>query len=539
MWLWVSVGTAAAVGLGWLFNQHKDENYDVYEDFKEIKTAMKAFRKSNKGLTKGIENLKPYLPLESKVKLDRYELSIDDKFLVVKKLPKGTEPEDLVKAVGGDSKYANHVLKLSFYSLNLGPEPEAVINIKPLSNISTITFLEYSHEGSKAENNEILKTEWKNAQDYFDEEGVQTVKLRIMDKHFRWSEWATKDIFVSENKGVKSINGYGGHLMIVYNNGEVDAYGENTFGQLGNCTQQNNLKIERLIQVNKVEAVALGDYHTLFLKADKKVFATGKNDFGQLGSGDRVNSKIPKLTWGIENVVSISAGNAFSAAVTMDGKVYTWGQNESKCLGYGESHFVDRPMRVEGIEKVKTISLGHDFALALHYDGSVTSWGDNNHGALGLGFKSKYSEPTLSLLKDIKSIVPGKNYGYGITNQKKVVAFGSNRNYQLGFEGEKEVLFPREVPGLKDIEKLVTYNGYSLALDERGNIYAWGQFSPVDQDFSVVPYMSEELKYVKDIAVASKFGFALMEDGTVYEFGSKFSNLRKLEHGIKQVEYED
>jgi alpha-tubulin suppressor-like RCC1 family protein len=500
---------------------------------------MKAFRKNNKGLTKGIENLKAYLPIDSKVKLDHYELSIDDKFLVVKKIPKGVEPEVIVKEIGGDSKFANQVLKLSFYSLNLGPEPEAVIDIKPLSNISTITFLEYGHENSKAEQNEILKVEWKNAESYFDEEGVQTIKLRIMDKHFRWSEWATKDIFVSENKGVKSINGFGGHLLIVHKNGEVDAYGENSFGQLGNCTQQNNSKIERLIQVKKVEAVALGDYHTVFLMADKRVFATGKNDFGQLGIGDRVNSKIPKLTWGIENVISISAGNSFSAAVTIEGKVYTWGQNESTCLGYGESHFVDRPMRVEGLEKVREIVLGHDFALALHYDRNVSAWGDNNYGALGLGFKSKYSEPSLSLLKDIKSIIAGKNYGYGITNQKKVLAFGSNKNYQLGFEGEKEVLFPREVAGLKDIEKLVTYNGFSLALDERGNVYAWGQFSLAEQDFSVTPYISEELKFVKDIAVAFKFGFALMEDGTVYEFGSKFSNLRKLEYGIRQVDYED
>lgn len=539
-WIVLAVVIIGA-GVGALIGLQGQEAYDIYEDFKAIKSAMRAFRKDNKGLSKGIENLKPYMPADARVRLDRYTLSIDDKFLVVKKLPKDVDPLALAQRVGGDSKYANNLLKLSFYAVNLGPEPEAVIDIMPLKNITTTTKLDYSSENSTAENNEILKVEWENDQAYFDTEGVHKVKLRVMDKHFRWSEWASKDIFISEIKGVKSIHGFGGHVMVVHNNGRVEGYGENGSGQLGNCTNQNNVKLEPLVQLEKVETLVTGNYHTLFLMSDKQVYATGKNDFGQLGIGDRTNAKVPKLTWGIDNVIAIAAGNSFSAAVTMEGNVYTWGQNENKCLGQSEAHYIDRPMRVEEVSNVKSIALGNDFALALNYDGTVVAWGDNNDGALALGFKSKNNEPAVSMLKSIDYLVAGKNHGYGINKQKKVVAFGSNKNSQLGFEGEKEVLFPVEVPGLKDIVKIVTHQNCSMALDERGNVYAWGQFSPLDQDYAIKPYLSEELKYVKDIALSSKYGYALMEDGTVYEFGSRFENLKKLERskGVVEHEHED
>jgi len=524
---------AVASGSGIFLMQHNKDTYDVYEDFKQIKKAIRAFRKQNQGLSKGIENLKPFMPPGHTVKLDRYALSMDDRFLIVKKFPRGCDPASIVNQVGGDSKFSNNVLRLSFYAANLGPEPEAVIQVMPMKNITTKTLIEYSHDGSTAENGEILKVEWDNAEEYFDTEGVHKVKVRVMDKHFRWSEWASKEIFVSEERGIKSLHGNGGHVMVLHQNGHVEGYGENANGQLGNCTNQNNEKIEKLVQIKRVETISAGSHHTLFLMSDKKVYATGKNDFGQLGIGDRHNSKIPKLTWGIEGIVDISAGNAFSAAVTIQGHLYVWGHNESKCLGPIDSHFVDRPIKVEGLENVKAVSLGNDFTLVLHYDGTVTSWGNNDYGQLGQGFKSKVGEPAVSLLKNIESIHAGKNLAYAITSQKKVLAFGSNKHEQLALEGEKEVLFPVEILGLKDIVKVVSHQNYTLALDERGNVYCWGQFSPVDTKYSIKPVLSEELKYVQDIAVASKYGYALMEDGSVYEFGSDFSEMRKLERGME------
>ncbi|MBN2795368.1 MAG: hypothetical protein JXR88_08195 [Clostridia bacterium] len=540
MLYFLGAGLLVVAGVGIYFFNQQEETYDIVEDFKSIKTAMRAFRNENIGLTKGIENLAPYLPKGHTVKLDRYLVSIDDKFLVVKKLPRGIDPNEIVKKIGGQSKYSDGFLKLSFFTLSNSVEPTAVIRIKPMANITTKTQIEYSHEESITDNNEILKVEWENNEEYFEEEGVHVIKLRVMDKHFRWSEWEQLEIFVSEAKGVKGLAGSSGHIMVIHNNGFVDAYGDNSFGQLGNCTNQNNVKLEPLVQLKLVEEIAIGDYHTLFMKSDGRVFASGKNDFGQLGIGNRNNSKIPKLTWGIDNIKHVACGNGFSAAVTTDGFVYTWGQNEYGCLGHTNSHFADRPVKLNDIENIQSISLGKNYMMALNYDGTVKGWGTNDNGELGLGFKSKNNEPTITLLKGIKQLACGNGFTFALTNNGKVLGVGNNKNHQLGYDGEKTILFPQEISGLKDIKKIVTSGDHTLALDETGNVYSWGQFSPVNDDFAIKPEKSDELKYIKDIAVTLNKGYVLTDEGEVYEFSNRFSQMIKLEKAEARIEqYEE
>ncbi len=525
----LGMGLLVISGVGTFFYMQNQDEFDIVADYKIIKTAFKTFRNENIGLTKGIENIEKYIPSDADVNLDNYLISMDDKFLLVKKMPKGVNGNEIASTIGGNSVFNNNQLKLSFFTRGTGKEPVAVITIKPLGNVTTTTKIEYAAEASIVDENNILEVEWENNEEYFDTEGVHKVKLRVMDKHFKWSEWESVDIFVAEEKGVKSIAGAGAHLMIIHNNGKVFAHGENGFGQLGNCTNINNPQIDEIVQIDKVVDVALGDNHTLFIKADKKVYATGKNDFGQLGTGNRTNSKIPKLTWGVENVIQASAGHGFSAVVTVDGMVFTWGQNENHCLGHNDVHFVDRPSRVVDVENIQAISLGYDFVLALGYDGNVTAWGNNNHGQLGLGYKSKIDDPSTSVLKDIKMVASGRNFSLALTNQGRVMGCGLNKNHQIGFDGEKEVLFPKEINGLKDIEKIVCSNDFSLVLDQTGNIYTWGQYSPVDNEYSMIPVMCDELKYVKDIAVTSNFGYALTENDEIYEFSTKFTNMHKLE----------
>lgn len=524
----LTIGLLVISGVGTFFYLQNQDELDVLADYKEIKNAYKAFRNDNVGLTKGIENLNKYLSKESKVKLGNYEMSIDDKFLILKRVPNKVDPEAMVKQVGGNSVFKNNQLKLSFFTRSGNVGPRAVIEIKPVANITTTTKIEYSHEASVVEDNKYLEVEWENKNDYF-EEGIQTVKLRVMDKHYKWSEWESKEIFVEEIKGVKSLYASGGHLMVVHNNGKVHGFGENNFGQLGNCTNSNNIMLNEILQAKNVMAVAAGDNHTLFLKSDRRVFATGKNDFGQLGNGSRNNSKIPKLTWGIENIIQVEAGKGFSAAVSSDGFVYTWGNNDNHCLGQSDVHYIDRPSRVEDVGNIKEIALGFDFVLALGHDGNVTGWGSNNHGQLALGFKGRHNEPALTQLKDIKMLAAGRAFALALSNSGRIFAFGLNKNHQLGFSGEKEVLFPIEIGGLKDIVKIVASNDFVVALDNIGNMYSWGQYTPVDNDYSLTPFKCDQLKYVKDIAVSQNEGYALDENDDVYHFTSKFHGLRKIE----------
>lgn len=525
----ITVGLLVISGVGTFFYLQNQENADIISDYKEIKQAYKKFRNENAGLTKGIANVKKYLSSESKVHLDNYEISMDDKFLIVKKVPKKVDPHEVVKQIGGNSVYKNHQIKLSFFSKPSGVEPVAKIKVQPMNNVTTTTLLEYSFEDSIVEEDRVVNVEWHNNEEYFTTEGTHTVKLRVMDKNFKWSEWTSVDIDVKEVKGVKGIYSGGSHLMMLKSNGDVFAFGENGFGQHGDGTSDSSFKLKTVSDINKVTSMAVGDSHTSFLKSDKTVFASGKNDRGQLGIGSKVHSKTPKLTWGLENVVQIASGHGFSAAVCVDGHVYSYGGNENMCLGFNHVDFVDRPTKIDGLENVKSVALGYDHALALCMDGTVTAWGSNKHGQLGTGYKSKSSEPAITQLKEIKMLAAGRGFSLALTKEGRVLGCGLNRMHQLGFEGEREVLFPMELTGLKDIEKIVCSQDFSIALDQMGNIYTWGQYTTIDTDYAVVPMKCEELKYVKDIAASTNYGYALMGNGEVFEFSSKFTNMHQLE----------
>lgn len=525
----LGIGGIVLVGVLGYFVMQKEENIDVVKDYKLLKKAYKKFRNENIGLTKGIDALVKYLPEDHNIKLDYYRISSDDKFLVLEKVPRKLDAQAIVNEIGGRSSFTKDKIKMSFVTRGNGIEPKAVIKVMPMSNVSTTTKLEYSADGSTAEGNEILKYEWVNNKEYFDKEGLHTIKLRIMDRHFNWSAWTSVEVFVTEEKGVAGIDAGSGHLMMRMNNGKVYGYGENSSGQLGNCSSSKNLKLDEIVQIDKVKSIAIGHKHTVFLKADRRVYATGKNDNGQLGTGNRTQSKVPVLTWGLENIVSVACGTNNSAAVTHDGTVYSWGLNDHQALGHSDSNYVDRPTRIEGLANVKAMTLGTDYTLALGFDGNVTAWGSNNHGQLGLGYKSKYNEPTTTIFKDVRMIATGKDYTLAVTNKGRVMGVGLNRNHQLGFDGGTEILFPTEVPNLKEIVKVTCSDSFSLALDGMGNVYTWGQYSGLDIDYAHKPLKSDKLKYIKDIAVTKNHGYALTEQGEVFEFSSKFKKMRKLE----------
>lgn len=534
MIIFAIIGITVLIGAGIYFAVQSNSVYNIEDDYRHIKKALVKFKKENIGLTKGIENIKKYLSTESNVKLDRYIMSVDDRFLFVKRIPKGVSANDIARRVGGNSSYRNGVLKLSFYTSPNDIEPLAVISIKPLRRITTTTQLEYSYEKSKTVDNVINEVEWVNNNEYFDEKGTYTVKLRVRDKNSRWSKWASKEIFVAEEKGICSIYGGGEHLIVLYANGLAYAYGDNASGQFGNGTNKKNKMITRVDSLKRVDIVSTCSSHSLFLKSDRTVVATGANEQGQLGRGDRTSSTLPVPVWGMTNIIQAECSDGMSAFVTSDGFVYTCGENVNQCLGITGKTFVETPMKVEEVVNVKFISLGKNFMLALSHDGTVYSWGENDYGQLGLGFKSKSEGPTISTLKGIKYVEASNGFAYALDNQGKVLGFGVNKINQLGFEGEKEVLFPREMSKLRDIIKIVSNGDFTLALDATGRVYSWGRFSPIQKKYALVPERSEELMYIKDITATSRLGYVLTENDDIYEFTSGYKGLVKLE--IKKEE---
>ncbi len=73
----------------------------------------------------------------------------------------------------------------------------------------------------------------------------------------------------------------------------------------------------------KIEMVACGKYHTLFL-IDGQIWATGSNKEGQIGNGSNKTQFKPTLITTLQSIIKISAWHS-SAALNQAGEVFVWG----------------------------------------------------------------------------------------------------------------------------------------------------------------------------------------------------------------------
>jgi alpha-tubulin suppressor-like RCC1 family protein len=73
--------------------------------------------------------------------------------------------------------------------------------------------------------------------------------------------------------------------------------------------------------------IACGGNHTLILNQENDVYAFGDNTHGQLGLSDTESHHIPHCIYFFqEKVVTwIQAGTNHSGCLTVEGYVYTWG----------------------------------------------------------------------------------------------------------------------------------------------------------------------------------------------------------------------
>jgi len=83
--------------------------------------------------------------------------------------------------------------------------------------------------------------------------------------------------------------------------------------------------------------VAAGASHTLACYSDGTVWAWGDNTFGQLGDGTTTSRWHRAQVAGLANVIAVSTHTDTSAALRSDGTVWTWGDNVDHALGDGDS----------------------------------------------------------------------------------------------------------------------------------------------------------------------------------------------------------
>ena len=302
------------------------------------------------------------------------------------------------------------------------------------------------------------------------------------------------------NKTIVSLAVGSSHSVALCSDGTIAAWGNDTYGQLGDGTNNNSnvpvaVTASGVLSGQTVVAVAAGFNHSLALCADGTVVAWGMNSAGQLGNGSNTSSNVPVAvtkTGALLNktVVAIAAGYNHSLARCADGTVVTWGNNAYGQLGNNSTTNSNVPVDIttSGELNGRTVIYlvgGSDHSIGLCSDGSLVSWGRNNYGQLGNDSTVNSSIPVVVDASDvlagkaITAIATGGWHTLALCSDGTLAAFGRNNNGQLGNNSTADsgVAVNVNLSGVlanKTITAIGGSNAHSLAPCADGTLAAWG-----------------------------------------------------------------
>ena len=183
-------------------------------------------------------------------------------------------------------------------------------------------------------------------------------------------------------------------------NSTLYSWGRNDNGQAGISQSESGNLAEFTLVGNDIIDVAYGTNHILVVRENGNVQAMGLGDSGKLGNNSIADSttEFVNAGAGLVNFVKVSAGTEHSVALDNTGRIWTWGSNERYQQGITDStqNLLEPTLLELNNSNVRfvQISAGTFHTLALSTTGEVWSWGDNTNGQLGHGNNNTtYNQP--------------------------------------------------------------------------------------------------------------------------------------------------
>lgn len=246
------------------------------------------------------------------------------------------------------------------------------------------------------------------------------------------------------------------------------------------------------------------------------VFGDGSN--GELGLGNgkncsevkrpRLNPHLPGDTAG---VVHVSVGGMHTAVLTKDNKILTWGVNDQGALGRNTDW--DGGLRDMDADDSESDS---DAGTNLNPIESTPTEID----------QSNVPEGTIWT-----QLACSDSATFALTNEGLVYGCGTFRSNEGIFGFSSTVLVQRIftlIPELKKITKVVAGANHILALDNKGQVFAWGSGQQnqlgrrILERFlknSLVPTQFGLPKQMVNIGAGSYHSFAMHKNGKLYSWG--------------------
>ena len=328
-------------------------------------------------------------------------------------------------------------------------------------------------------------------------------------------------VLLPNNREAKQIVTGSHHTCILLEDGNVACSGDNTFGQLGDDnggTSNSPVVIKGFTGRPNVVSLAAGADHTCALLMNGEVDCWGKNNLGQLGDGSTTNSSRPTKVHNLPaSVTAITVGSDHSCALLKSGQSMCWGRNNTGQLGDSTTTNRTQAVAVSNLtdseHRVVAINAGKQDSCALLSDGSVKCWGKNSFAQLGLGFTSTFEaipHQVVGLTSGVAAISVGGIHACTLMQDGSERCWGSNSNGQIGIGSTDAVITtPHTITALgNDVTAISTGQAHNCAMLSDGSIKCWGR-NPDGQlgngtfNQSNVPVPVTELNSAFDLAQSS------------------------------------
>jgi alpha-tubulin suppressor-like RCC1 family protein len=319
----------------------------------------------------------------------------------------------------------------------------------------------------------------------------------------------------------------GDHSFVLYGDGTVKAWGDNSDSALGfGKKKQRQVRPKRVPLLKYVRQIDTGEHHSCAAYADGLARCWGRNFGGALGDGTSRDNSLPTAVAEIRGVLEVRVAGKHSCARLAKGDVRCWGR-----VVKGSNR---KPVDVPGLSKVTGLSLGVDRACAWHGDGKASCWGlaiglkyDPKDAKDGGDGNLKASAQSVPKLADLDRMVLSRTHACVLHRDATVSCWGFGSRGQLGdgkHGANHHLLEPTKVAGLDKVAQVAVGDGFSCARLTDGTVRCWGdnvwgQLGLGDKRRRLEPTAVPGLENVRMVAAGTGHVCALGKDDALWCWG--------------------